>query len=896
MPTDKEVKAEFKKKAQAAPEKYYATTVLKSEGFSRKRCAKCNDIFWSVNASTCNKVECSGGFTFIGNPPVKKMSYVETWKRFAALFKKLGYTPIKRYPVVARWRDDTDFVQASIYDFQPYVVSGEVEPPANPLVVPQFCLRFNDIDNVGITGSHYTGFVMIGQHAFVPKEKWNQNKIFSDIHAWLVKGLGLSNEQITFHEDAWAGGGNFGPCMEFFSHGLELGNQVYMMYENTPSGYKELKLKVCDMGMGHERNAWFSQGTNTSYDAVFPQVMKTLFATTDLRVDKDIAKKFAYFGGLLNIDEIENPDVTWKQVAKLTGIGLSSLKSNVIPLAALYSVAEHARSLLVAISDGALPSNVGGGYNLRAILRRSMSFIDEYGWAISLAKIARLHAKELKPIFPELSKNIDQVQEILEVEDDKYSATREKSRRIISQVLKAEITESKLLELYDSHGIVPEMIKKEAETLGKKIILPDNFYMKVAELHERATGPIAKMQLPLDDLPETELLYYENQNLRECDARVLSIINNKFVVLDKTNFYPRGGGQEPDHGAINGCRVYDVEKFGNVVVHAVENITFKKGDKVSCNVDWDRRTQLTKHHTAVHIVNAASIKVLGKHIFQAGAKKDYNKAHLDITHYRLPSEGEVERIEKLANSIVKAAKRVKKNYKLRSEAESKYGFKIYQGGAVPGKLIRIVEINHFDVEACGGTHLDNTAHAEEIIITKVERIQDGIVRIELVAGGAARKMKDHYKNLLAECRNILQTDDMVKGTHDLLEKWKHTRKLKEVTAKLSSEDVAKSLKGKFVNNILVEKLHAGMDQLKNISKLLSTEETVIVLFGLEKDKIYVFGSAGQKTDVNIGGIVSKVCSKLGGRGGGGKTLGQGAGSDLTLVDKVVNEIKKDLIK
>src|SRR3989338_8576927 len=163
MKPDKEVKKEFKAIASKSPEKYYAVSVLKQEGFMRKQC-NCGTMFWSVNEDqkTCGDPSCSGGFRFIGDSPAKEeLDYIEVWQKFAKLFTKWGYTPIKRYPVVARWRDDTDFVQASIYDFQPYVVSGAVEPPANPLVVPQMCLRFNDIDNIGITGAHYCAFVMI---------------------------------------------------------------------------------------------------------------------------------------------------------------------------------------------------------------------------------------------------------------------------------------------------------------------------------------------------------------------------------------------------------------------------------------------------------------------------------------------------------------------------------------------------------------------------------------------------------------------------------------------------------------------------------------------------------------------------------------------------------------
>lgn len=289
MIPDKEIKRQFKLEASKNPDKYYATEVLKAEGFSRRQCPTCNIFFWSVNPDqkVCGNPECSGGFRFIGKTPAtKKLDYTGVWSEFSRLFSKWGYTPIKRYPVVARWRDDTDFVQASIYDFQPYVVSGEVEPPANPLVVPQLCLRFNDIDNIGITGAHYSLFDMIGQHAFLPEAKWSQARFFTDIHNWLKSGLGLRNEEITFHEDAWAGGGNFGPCMEYFSRGLELGNQVYMLFEQTASGNKQLRLKVLDMGMGHERNAWFTQGSPTSYETTFPTVTAKLYDLTGIQPDR----------------------------------------------------------------------------------------------------------------------------------------------------------------------------------------------------------------------------------------------------------------------------------------------------------------------------------------------------------------------------------------------------------------------------------------------------------------------------------------------------------------------------------------------------------------------------------------------------------------------------------
>src|SRR3989338_7581249 len=564
MASDKDIKKEFKAKASKNPDKYYATSVLKSEGFSRKQCRNCGIFFWAVTGSeVCGNPACSGGFRFIGNTPAKKeLDYVGVWTEFSKLFKKWGYTPIKRYPVVARWRDDTDFVQASIYDFQPYVVSGEVEPPANPLVVPQMCLRFNDIDNIGITGAHYCAFVMIGQHAFMKPKDWNQAKYFTDIHNWLKIGLGLKNEEIKFHEDAWAGGGNFGPCMEYFSRGLELGNQVYMMFEQTPNGYKELDLKVLDMGMGHERNAWFTQGKSTSYETTFPAVVKKLYEITGVKVDGHLMQKFLPYSSYLNVDEVDDIDKVWKDVAGKVGTDVKELRETILELAALYSIAEHSRALLIALSDGALPSNVGGGYNLRVILRRALSFIDKYKWDIYLPDVCRWHAEYLKPLFPELSENLDEVEKILEVERMKYEATKEKTHSIISKLMIEDIDEKRLLILYDSYGITPEVVKGESLKLGKKINVPDNFYARVAELHEKQEQEHAtkrEEKLDLEGIPDTRTPYFEDYKKSEFDAKVLKSIDNK-VILEETYFYPTSGGQLHDLGKIN---EFDVLMFSS---------------------------------------------------------------------------------------------------------------------------------------------------------------------------------------------------------------------------------------------------------------------------------------------------------------------------------------------
>ncbi len=799
MLPDKEVKKKFKLVASQDPDKYYATKVLKAKGFERKKCS-CKTYFWTAEKSRnkCGDPSCSGGFTFLKKKPAKnKMDYVQVWTRFSKLFKEKGYTPIPRYSVVARWRDDTDFVQASIYDFQPYVVNGEIDPPANPLVVPQFCLRFNDVDNVGVTMAHNTGFVMIGQHAFNNEKEWDQDKYFTDLLDWFTEGLGLDKKEVVLHEDAWAGGGNFGPCMEFFSHGVELANQVYMLYEQTEEGDKELKLKVLDMGMGHERIAWFTQGKGTMYDAAFPTVVKKLIEKTGVDYEEEFIGNFIPFASYLNLDEAEDIEKSWGKVAKELGVSVKELREKLLPVSAMYSVAEHSRSLLVALSDGALPSNVKGGYNLRVILRRALQFIDKYSWDVDLGDVCEWHAEYLKPVFPELSKNLEHVRKIIGVEKQKYLESKERGGKLVDKVVKkGNVDVKKLVELYDSHGVNPEFVRSVAKKHSVKVKVPDNFYALVSERHEareQSTQTKKKDKIEFGDVPGTKALYYEHYDLVLFKANALRIISKdksiSYVVLDKTAFYPTSGGQVHDIGSINGCEVVNVFKQSNIIVHEVKDVSFKETDKVECEIDFDRRLQLAQHHTATHILTGSARRVLGDHVWQAGAAKTLEKSRLDITHYDQLSDEEIKKIEDLANKVVRDNLPVYTSFMKRNVAESLHGVRIYQGGAVPGKDLRIVDIQGFDVEACGGTHLNITGDVGSIKIIRTSKIQDGIVRLEFVAGAAAEKFFEEERKIIKEAKKLLDCAEkqVPSRASELFEKWKKAKKGKLKDFKLESD-------------------------------------------------------------------------------------------------------------
>jgi len=928
------VKGEFMKNFQ----KYYPVESLRQMGFSRRICSKCGRGFWtSAESNVCGEASCRGGYDFIGEKLTRKeFGYKEAWDEYVKTFKKWGYVPIKRYPVVCRWYEELYFVNAGINDFQPYVVAGEVEPPAPAVLEPQFCLRFNDIDNVGITGAHYSGFIMAGQHTFNTPQKhiYFKDEGILQMHEFLTKGLGIKPEEITYHEDVWAGGGNYGPSMEFFSRGLELGNQVYMQYEVLSNGSsRELKTKVIDMGAGLERWSWFSQGKPMSYDTVFPKVLEYMHKKAG-KPDEKFMNKFGQYAGLLNIDEIDNVRGVWNKVAREMNLPIDELKKQAYKMRALYALGDHTRTLLVAIHDGALPSNVGGGYNLRTILRRCWDLIDEFQLGIELEKLFELHIKELGSWHTEL-KEEGSLYDILEVEKKRYLEGKEKGKRIVEKMLSEgeKITSKKLVELYDSQGISPELIK----TVNPKVEVPENFYKLVEELHESAktTEVEEKMELP-KGIPETQLLYYETEDV-EFNAKVLKVFKD-FVILDRTLFFAEGGGQDHDIGALNGIEVLDVQKHAGIVLHKVSQPgKFKEGMGVKGKINQEHRKQLTQHHTAAHIVNAASRMILGPHVWQAGANKTVESARLDITHYKAVSDEELKKIEDKANEIVRKSVKIEKKVLKRNEAEEKYGFRLYQGGAVPGTELRIVNIVGIDVEACGGTHLNNTKETGKIKLTSAKRIQDGVVRLEFKAGNAATEQSTREEELFNECLKNLETiklkdknsdieklresartlsvpleqlpktiekfmkeyiennsklkaqgekqvevnqaSDIAESCKVLFEAWKTQRKKLEKQGETTALSLEKELEEKFVKQDTVKHVTRDVDvkTLAEIAKrLMQKTGRLLVIANIAGDKANIIVASSSKQ--NAGEVCKKICQKQGGGGGGSQTMAMGGGN------------------
>jgi alanyl-tRNA synthetase len=875
----------------ANPDRYYKVALFDKVGFRRHKCILCGKFFWSlVDRAVCPDHEAYG---FLGSPPTsKRLDYIDTWKEVETFFGSNGHAIVNRYPVVCRWRDDLYYTVASIVDFQ-RVVQNKVffELPANPLVVPQMCVRFNDIENVGLSGRHYTTFCMIGQTCDADEEGgyWKDRCLELD-YQLLTKVLGIDPKAITFVEDVWMGAGAFGYSLEYFVNGLELGNAVFTEFEGNENEYRTMKHRIIDMGAGLERFSWITMGTPTSYDCTFGPVVKEMMSKTGTMLNKEILE--SYFKFVSNALERTESDLRALKAtfAKEIKISYEDLNRIVNPFEAMYTVADHTRTLLFAISDGSIPSNVGGGYNLRVILRRALAILERMGWNFNLAEIADIHIGYLRRMYPELQEHVNDVKTILQIESNRYLGSKERMNSITLSIKgkKQSLSVDDLIRLYESDGITPEFLVES----GVIENIPQAFYVKLSELHEsHHTSYNLRLITGIEELQPTRLLYYEHNSITEADARILAIIENEYVILDQTIFYPRGGGQEPDTGDIEGIKVLDVIKQNEIVIHKISSSkVLLPGMKVRIRINPRRRDRITKHHTATHIVNASTRSILGPWVWQNSAFKDEGYARLDITHHSSLTREEIEGIERAANRVVRQDNPVIIDTFDRIDAERNYSFRIYQGGVVPSSTVRIVNIKDWDIEACGGTHVSRTGEIGLIKIFRTERIQDGVVRLEFVAGEAALDYVEKQDNQLNSISRILgaSKEKVVESLRKSVDEADETkRKLKAIARKTLPSVMNSIFKDSKVISSDGIKLFSTYDEELGEDYYISLGETAtqsdpylifVVLIGKGQGiRVITFAGEVARKRIKAGDLAHQLSQTLGGSGGGNAAFGQGGG-------------------
>ncbi len=884
----------------------YRVKMFRERGYTRQKCPICGEFFWSLNERpNCGDAPCSDYYFFdlkIRSPP---LSVEEARQKFLRFFERNGHEVIEPYPVVARWRDDLYLTIASIVVFQPHVTSGIVPPPANPLVIAQPCIRLEDLDSVGFTfGRHLTSFIMGGHHAFNYE---NKKVYFSDetvelAREFFTKEIGIPENELVFKESWWEGGGNAGPSFEVAVGGLELATLVFMMYEEHDGSYREMPIKVVDTGYGIERIAWFTQRAPTAFHAIYGDLVHKYHKVLNVREPPErVLYSAIKYVGRLNPKDPEKYTILKRNVAKELSLGEEEIGKYLDKEIMVLALLDHVRTAALMLSDGIVPSNTGEGYLARLVLRRIFRILTLLNMlkGDTISELFQLQSTYWKRTFPQISERMDYIHDVTRYELRKFMDTVKKAPQLVHKYLKkggTGLSTDELVRLYDSHGIPPDLVVEIASRLGVNVKVPPNFYAIVAAKHGKAPikkGKVSKLPPEIVEkvksLNPTELLFHKDPYLREFHGQVL-FARDRYVVLDRTAFYPEGGGQAPDTGYleiedVGKFRVVNTQKVGSVVVHILERPVPSdvRGLKVRGVIDWHRRFTLMRHHTATHIILGTCRRVLGEHVWQAGAEKSLDRARLDITHYKLLSEEEIRKIEDLANEIINEGLRVKTAYMDKYEAEARYGFRLYEGGVVLEPTIRVVEIEGLDAEACFGTHVMNTREVGAIKIVNVDRIADGVVRLEYVAGTNIATYARRLESKIAEVSRILGGDALQKAkavVEDLGRLRNLLTKYRKEYLEYMREKVLRS--SEEINGIRFSVIKLEIGDKEITSELLlrvSKEEKNFIAFVLEpiESGTRIECAAGEhvarRAPVNM--LLRAIIRELGGRGGGKPTHASG---------------------
>ncbi len=906
----------------------YRLEYFEEEGFERKECADCGAHFWTRDhdRETCGEPPCAE-YDFIGEPGfTAEYSLSEMREAFLSFFEEQGHERIDPYPVAAnRWRDDVLLTQASIYDFQPLVTSGETPPPANPLTISQPCIRMQDIDNVGKTGRHTMAFEMMAHHAFNVREDADEEYAYEGEVYWkdrtvelcdeLLDELGADITEVTYIEDPWVGGGNAGPAIEVIYKGLELATLVFMCMEQDPDGEYELKdgnrysymdTYVVDTGYGLERWTWMSQGTPTVYEAIYPEMIAFLKDNAGIEYTDEqdaLVNRAARLSGQLDIDDVDDVEAARDDLADQLGVSTNELRELVEPLEDIYAIADHCRTLAYMLGDGIVPSNVGTGYLARMVLRRTKRLCDNVGVDAPLDELVDMQAERLE------YENRDTIRDIVRTEVEKYRETLERGGRRVESIAEEyadkdePIPTDELIELYDSHGIQPDMVAEIADDAGAEVDIPDDFYSLVAqrqETPETADTIDQEEDERFADLPETEKLYYDDQQRTQFEAMVLDVFEREDgydVVLDQTMFYPEGGGQPADTGTLSTddttVEVEDVQIEDGVVCHRTDEDP-GKGEFVNGQVDATRRRQLMRHHTATHIVIHAAREVLGDHIRQAGAQKGIDSSRIDMRHYERIDREDVKRIEHVANEIVMDNTSVTQEWPDRHDAESEYGFDLYQGGIPPGEQIRLIHVDD-DVQACGGTHVARTGDIGAIKLLNAERVQDGVERLTFAAGEAAIEATQQKEDALYEAAAILDVapDEVPETAERFFEEWKgRGKQIEDLKEQLAAARAGGGGSGEEVEvgdtTAVIDRIDADMGELRATANALVEDGSIAVLGSGENGAQFVV-AVPDDVGVNAGEVVGELAAKVGGGGGGPPDFAQGGGPNVEDLDDALDD-------
>ena len=867
----------------------------------------------------------------------------ELREKYLSFFESKGHLRLDSFPLVPKNDPSLLLINSGMAPMKKWFLAQE-EPPRHRVTTCQKCIRTPDIERVGITARHGTFFEMLGNFSFqdyfkeevipwawefltsdewmaIPKDRLHISVYEEDDEAYDIwtKKVGIAPDHMVRlgkEDNFWEhGSGPCGPCSEiYFDRGPEYGcgkptcgvgcdcdrymeiwNLVFSQFDADGKGhYERLARPNIDTGMGLERLACVMQGV----------------------------------GNLFEVDTVQSVLHHVEHIANKT------YGENAKDDISIRVITDHIRSCTFMVSDGILPSNEGRGYVLRRLLRRAarhgrMLGID-HPFLVDLVETV---IQSSESAYPELREHDAYIKKVIGTEEANFARTIDAGMNILNNMIDGlEKAHEHLLKgldvfkLNDTFGFPLDLTKEIAAEQGIEID-EEGFHAEMTKQKERARAERLKKNISgwsedlfgaLDAEP-TVFTGYETLNdtgvvvalsdeetLTDAIATDEEAKDGVLVVLDKTPFYAEMGGQAADHGVLNSAdcslRVLDVKKTPKgYYVHTcvLESGIVKVGDHLNAQVDKEYRMAIARNHTATHLLQAALREVLGDHVHQAGSYQDAEITHFDFTHFSAVTPEELARVQKIVNDKIYESMNVTVREMPIEEAKKLGAMALF--GEKYGKVVRVVDIEGWSTEFCGGTHVKNTAQIGGFKIVSEASVAAGIRRIEAVTGRNLLIRANLQEAMLHTVANTLKANNVtalpVRAEAVMAENKALAKELEEIKAQVAASKVTSLFdNAEEIGGVKIASAYftgTTGDTLRGMCDTIrdkAVKPAVAVLVGKAEDKITMavtVSKQAQEKGLKAGALVKEIAAVAGGKGGGKPDFAMAGLKDETKIDEAL---------
>ena len=867
----------------------------------------------------------------------------ELREKYLSFFESKGHLRLDSFPLVPKNDPSLLLINSGMAPMKKWFLAQE-EPPRHRVTTCQKCIRTPDIERVGITARHGTFFEMLGNFSFqdyfkeevipwawefltsdewmaIPKDRLHISVYEEDDEAYDIwtKKVGIAPDHMVRlgkEDNFWEhGSGPCGPCSEiYFDRGPEYGcgkptcgvgcdcdrymeiwNLVFSQFDADGKGhYERLARPNIDTGMGLERLACVMQGVGNLFEVDTVQSV--------LHHVEHIANK--------TYGEDDKTDIS------------------------IRVITDHIRSCTFMVSDGILPSNEGRGYVLRRLLRRAARHGRMLGITHPfLVELVETVIQSSETAYPELREHDAYIKKVIGTEEANFARTIDAGMNILNNMIDGlEKAHEHLLKgldvfkLNDTFGFPLDLTKEIAAEQGIEVD-EEGFHAEMTKQKERARAERLKKNISgwsedlfgaLDAEP-TVFTGYETLNdtgvvvalsdeetLTDAIATDEEAKDGVLVVLDKTPFYAEMGGQAADHGVLNSAdcslRVLDVKKTPKgYYVHTcvLESGIVKVGDHLNAQVDKEYRMAIARNHTATHLLQAALREVLGDHVHQAGSYQDAEITHFDFTHFSAVTPEELARVQKIVNDKIYESMNVTVREMPIEEAKKLGAMALF--GEKYGKVVRVVDIEGWSTEFCGGTHVKNTAQIGGFKIVSEASVAAGIRRIEAVTGRNLLIRANLQEAMLHTVANTLKANNVtalpVRAEAVMAENKALAKELEEIKAQVAASKVTSLFdNAEEIGGVKIASAYftgTTGDTLRGMCDTIrdkAVKPAVAVLVGKAEDKITMavtVSKQAQEKGLKAGALVKEIAAVAGGKGGGKPDFAMAGLKDETKIDEAL---------